>query len=69
MDGYDLQLYQKAKEKAESLNLCIETTGVNLLLRRLPKGETMGGFETMDNLYSFLCGYDWGNAKKQTTED
>ena len=60
-DAEKVRLYkaccQKAVEAIPYLNVCIEHD--NFMVYK-PIGSLVGKFETIDSLYYFLCGYEWG---------
>lgn len=61
MDGYDAQKYELCKVRAANYELQIELCGYRIKLSG--KKKEYGYFHTVDELFSFLCGYDAAKAE------
>ena len=59
MNGYDAQRYEICKEKAFNLGMDIQTKGKLFTIQKY------GTFETTDELFFFLCGYEWASRETQ----
>lgn len=62
MDGYDLQMYQNCIMKCATYNFSINARGSNIEILT-SKGTVVGVFETMRDLFNFLCGFECGTAR------
>jgi len=62
MNGYDVSKYEYVKKKAETLKLKIVPKSEVLYLYT-KTGSNRGVFPNVDELYGFLCGYEWGIHK------
>ena len=60
MDGYDAQLYNLSLRKAKNNGLQITTSGKKVCLERIEDGASMGAYDTVKELFSYLCGYESG---------
>lgn len=59
-DGFDIQTWNTCINKAKYLELEIEINGDSFLLSRF------GVFRTVQELFCFLCGYEWGVDRGKT---
>lgn len=58
-DTRSINRYKRSIELAEKYEAKIDITGGVFFLRK-SNLATLGAFETVSELYSFLLGYDWG---------
>jgi hypothetical protein len=58
MDAHQLQRWNLCKEKMDDLKIKFELKD-NIFLK-LKDGRAIGIFNTIDELYAFLCGVEWG---------
>lgn len=63
MNGYDLQKYLQTKDRANELDMNITFKGSQLVLVNKITFGNFGYFETLDELYNFVCGYETAHAK------
>ena len=60
MNGYDLQKLEFCMQKIKSLGFfALNPVGDKLELQRDPK-HSMGRFDTVSDVYNYLCGYESG---------
>jgi hypothetical protein len=61
-DGYDIQRWIRCQQIAEAYLLNIDIKETFTLTNS--KGRILGTFENVNELLSFLFGYDWGVSKR-----
>jgi len=66
MDVYDIQKWKLIELKVINNGLDIEIRGNKFLLTTLHhEKKFFGAFESINTLYSFICGYEAGKEGKQ----
>lgn len=63
MTGYDIQLYQRTKEVAKYLKLELAVSGDRVAIGNPATDVTLGFFNTVEEAYAYLCGYETGQAE------
>ena len=58
MNGYDIRRYEICKEKAFKLGMEIQIREEYFYISKY------GKFDTVGELYHFLCGYEYGSQEK-----
>lgn len=56
----DIQKWNLIVEKAQHLDLSIELKDSFCIYRRK---HSLGRVETLDELYTFMCGYEWSSCR------
>ena len=59
MNGWDIQLYERMKDKAQDLGIVVKPS-YDKILFFTSDGRTLGGFENVKEAFSYLCGYQYG---------
>ena len=57
MNGYDIQKWKRCEELVELLGVTIDVKE-EFMLRNF-EGLNLGAFSTVDEVYAFLCGYEY----------
>lgn len=58
-NGFDISRFNRAKEIAESNEVDIDVRG-DCFFAYDNKGNVLGKFYTVDEIYFYMCGYDTG---------
>ena len=65
MNGFDIQRFERAKEIADTCGLKITINGSMFSIFKEGIGF-LGKVETINDLYFFIAGYDWGYSHGKT---
>jgi hypothetical protein len=60
MNGFDCQRWEYCKIKAKENGLRIDISGDKFIVRNKKNGNVSGTLNYIDDLFSFLCGYEAG---------
>lgn len=60
-DAHLVSKWLMCKEKAKDTGLDVDYLG-DIFKVTGANGRHLGMFSTVDDVYSFLCGYEWGHA-------
>ena len=67
-DKYMIDRFYHCQKKAEKLSLDITIPAGDFFeLQNKETHLTLGKFMTINDLFNFLCGYEWGKNEKETT--
>ena len=64
MNGADVQRYEYAVEKVQKMGLSIEVIGDRISLYNIKNNEVYGLFDTVNDLFHFVCGFEWAKAEE-----
>jgi len=64
MNGADVQRYEYALEKVQKMGLSIEVIGDRISLYNIKNNEVYGLFDTVNDLFYFVCGFEWAKAEE-----
>ncbi len=63
MNGYDIQRYDVVLGKLEDLGFKIKTQGERISIRSKDDKRFYGDFESIADVYIYLCGYETGKSE------
>lgn len=63
MNGLDIQRYDMVQKLIVKLGLFMQPVGEFIDIENT-NGNTLGRFSTIDDVYYFLLGYEWGMNSK-----
>lgn len=66
MSGFTLQRLRTLEDKLQQNKFLMNPMGSKIELREAgKKGQLIGQFDSVDELFMFVLGYEWGCAKQK----